>query len=72
MGKKKKKQQEKVCCRCGKFLPHGPSKSGYCADCSVEVIRESIKQMMEKKGPYYEKWKASMRRWVRELLKEEG
>ena len=72
MGKKKKKHQEKVCRRCGKPLPSGSSRRSYCADCSIKVTMEAIKQMVEKKGPYYQKWKAGMRMWAEKFLKEEG
>ena len=28
-----------------------------CPDCAIVVLRDCMTQMMEKSGPYYEKWK---------------
>ncbi len=32
-----------------------------CRDCAMKAVRETMEQMIEHSGPYYEKWKQSMR-----------
>ena len=40
-------------------------------EASYNRVLEAIKQMREREGPVYEKWKARMKAWV-ESLEEEG
>lgn len=53
MGRKRKIYR---CKNCGKILDR-KTKSGLCLDCALKKQIEIIKQLKEKKGEYYEKWK---------------
>lgn len=53
MGRRKKVY---YCKMCGKRLEHR-TKSGLCRECAMKKDLEVIKQLHEKKGFYYEKWK---------------
>lgn len=51
-------KQPKPCLNCG--FPH-TRKGNYCSfECGAEQITKVAKQLHEKKGSYYEKWKC---RW---------
>lgn len=67
---------KKVKCKgCGKvFEKRLLSRKGYCRICAFKRWQENARQMIEKKGPYYERWKeahaAGLERYL-ERLKEE-
>lgn len=49
------------CIDCGIQLPLGRAKAGLCPECAWKHQLENAKQLKEKKGPYYEKWKAGVK-----------
>ena len=49
------------CVDCGKLLPPGKAKKGLCFACGIQHIADNARQMKEKKGPYYERWKAGVK-----------
>jgi rRNA maturation endonuclease Nob1 len=58
------------CKGCGKtFEKRLLSRKGYCRICAYNRWQESVKQMREKKGPMYEKWKDRRRVGLKRYLK---
>ena len=55
-----------ICIDCGEKKPGKISTHGLCADCSWKRMRESWKQLKEKKGPIYDRWKAGIKASVEE------
>lgn len=55
-----------ICEDCGKHKPGKISAHGLCPDCAWKRMTESWKQLKEKKGPIYEKWKAGLKRSLEE------
>jgi len=53
--------KEGKCIDCGEEGPDGLSIHGLCAACSHARQMESAKQIRNKSGPYYEKWKARIK-----------
>jgi len=57
MGKKaRKKRLYGKCRQCGRFAEISYT-SGLCLSCSIENTKECVRQLREKKGEIYEKWK---------------
>lgn len=56
--------KEKKCVDCGEAGPDGLSIHGLCAACSHARQMESARQIKNKSGPHYEKWKEGLRRSV--------
>lgn len=48
-----------VCCRgCGDLVVVSSKWRGLCTDCAIaRNVPESVRQMRERRGPIYEKWK---------------
>jgi hypothetical protein len=44
------------------------TKSGLCDSCRIAVLVENIRQLREKQGEFYEKWKRGMVRYAEKLL----
>lgn len=59
------KQEQCISCRTA-TLPIN-RKSGLCNACAWNHQLENARQLKEKKGPYYEKWKASMKAHAKDL-----
>lgn len=53
--------KERKCIDCGSPLPPGKRKDSLCGECAYKRVRESARQLKEKEGPYYEKWKAGVK-----------
>jgi len=53
--------EEWKCVECGNLLPPGTRKDRLCGECAYRHVMESARQLKEKKGPYYEKWKAGVK-----------
>ncbi|MBA7570532.1 hypothetical protein ES708_12284 [subsurface metagenome] len=50
------------CIDCGKRLPRKElNRARRCSDCAMAAVRDSMAQMHQKSGPYYEKWKENLR-----------
>jgi len=54
------------CNVCGEYKPGNLSTNGICEKCGWERMKESVKQVKRKNGPYYEKWKAGLKRSLEE------
>ena len=50
-----------ICKYCDKEVEH-VSKRGICEECGTQAMFEAAKQMHEKKGPYYERQQAALKR----------
>jgi len=56
----------KVCRGCGReFTKH---RGAYCIECSMKRLIENVRQLHEKKGPWYEKWRQGMISYVYRLI----
>jgi len=61
-----------VCKRCGKRkLKSKLSKRGICYECGFKTILNNVRQMKEKKGPYYDHWRFKMLAFAKRLEREE-
>ncbi len=50
------------CVDCGKELPRKElNRRGRCHDCAMAAVSGSMSQLMAHSGPFYEKWKQSMK-----------
>jgi len=58
-----------ICKRCGKIVPW-ISRRGLCYACGAKAYAENIKQLVEKKGDYYEKWLKGITRGVKKELEK--
>ena len=56
----------KKCVDCGKEAEGEISVHGLCPDCSWERQKEAQRQIKNKSGPFYEKWKAGLKRSLEE------
>lgn len=63
--------KENMCADCGKRLLSVNAKSGLCGDCQYQHMADNAKQLKEKKGPYYERWKAGVKAHAKRLMLEE-
>lgn len=53
----------KPCKRCGKLYPRDKlSMQGYCYRCGMELQEEALRQLKERRGPIYEKWRRAFER----------
>jgi hypothetical protein len=53
-----------VCLECGneyEQATYRQPRRRYCINCSMAHLSESMKQLHNHEGPYFEKWKESMR-----------
>jgi len=55
----KEKTLKQTCPQCGHKDLLG-RKSGLCLQCSTKKTAENYKQLRQKKGPFYDKWKNSL------------
>ena len=56
-----------TCIHCGRTYERKRQKpSGLCNVCGFEQMQEEIRQLQEKAGPHYERWKIGQERWKRE------
>jgi len=53
--------KERKCVDCGKLLVDRDRRSGLCVECAGRRVMDCARQLKEKKGPYYEKWKAGVK-----------
>lgn len=51
-----------ICNVCGESRPGKISTHGICEACGWERMQNSVKQIKTKSGPFYEKWKAGLKR----------
>jgi hypothetical protein len=51
------------CKICGRFSP-SVSWKGYCTDCSVNKVKQVIKEEIEGKGHYHNKWKQGLKAFI--------
>jgi len=58
----------RVCKRCG-TLEDVNDRSWLCFPCAMEIHRDSIRQLKEKQGPIYEKWRDGLMRHLGEVDK---
>jgi DNA-directed RNA polymerase subunit RPC12/RpoP len=64
---------EYKCKECGKPISRTQAyRSKLCPDCAMARIRENARQLQEKSGPYYERWKARYEAGMRRYLKEQA
>lgn len=54
------------CKMCGKFGVIS-RRSGLCPKCQVEKMKENLRQIRERKGVFYEKWKERISRSFQEM-----
>lgn len=52
------KRRIKRCKLCGKITE--VSKRGYCQDCGFQLMVDAVRQLQERQGPIYEKWKRGL------------
>ena len=52
-------KKRKTCSKCGKRVVD-ISRRGLCYDCSVKAIKDNVKQLKDKKGTNYEKWRKKL------------
>lgn len=51
--------KEKICPGCGKKFTGRSKYHSY--ECALPAMAEAVRQLREKEGPIYEKWKASLK-----------
>jgi len=68
----KAKMRETARCKgCGTVLfKEDLNRKGYCRKCAVKRLVNSIDNMIERKGEFYEKWLKNIRRALNKLEKE--
>jgi len=59
------------CKDCGRYFKKEElSSSGLCTECYLKHIFENVKNLREKKGPYYERWRAGIISFYNKLIEE--
>ena len=59
------------CKGCGKrFKKSELSRAGYCKDCRLNHMLKVIRQLHEKRGYYYRKWKKNWEKGIRKALEK--
>ena len=61
-------RKSRVCEDCGAPLPQG-SRAKYCLECAMDRTAEAGKQIREKQGPIYDKWRDNL---MKSLEREPG
>lgn len=56
------------CVDCNEEFPRKElNRMGRCHDCAMAAVRDSMTQLHNKSGPYYEKWKKAVRTAAQKL-----
>jgi DNA-directed RNA polymerase subunit RPC12/RpoP len=59
-----------VCMDCGKeftYVKYKRPNRRFCTDCAIKHVRDSVTQLHEHQGDYYEKWKEATKRAIANL-----
>ena len=62
-------RKKRFCEDCGASLPEG-SRARYCPTCATDRAADAVKQIQQKQGPVYDKWRDRLRKSLEEKSHE--